>query len=1287
MNTPIPEAGTSTRATDLLSLLKFRQSSQPAATSPPVTESIEPTHALPTALSDATSGAQGRPVSAADLVAGFTRKPSTLGSMQSPTALAPTSSRPELRGEASASSAKSQDFLLRLLNHQAKPIPSDAASIASTLKQPEHDPQPVPEAVVDDLTQDMQDATLEQVNPSPALARHEREESPMHVFGETTPPASTFAVPESAPKSKVFTYVNPFETLAASSPRNRTPKPESQSTSPKPDAAKHARDASFTSAPPAKTRKVSPDKPTNTPLSPTPAHRETVSEALSEVGHAADKQVEEALAQMTSKAHGDSEPKESKAEKAVREAAKEIKIERKEKQPEAGPSNSAISTTETPTSAAAGKPAADEDWEQAAHAAEKLAATKHVKVFNFPMRPFIAIDIKQLEEPTRVITPESFQDIARMTKPFDQIDRNLVSGSVNFMVYPLKMGGLRVIKQEDGSHKQIFSSFKERIFNVGLSHSNKGVGMNEVETVLATGVNGTVFWAPLANFPRDESFGNTEEERGIIFPPVPTNDENTSGGQLKTRVKPSSRTPEFFGYGRGKNIFIVFPAVARTGEFSDSKTRVCDSEKYLKTYQLKVSTGKAGKDFIFSADDTIIVSLDKSGRLKFWDIRPLTQDALKGKMPPPTPMEVKTPLMTLTTCLPSEKSWPTSVMLLDKEKPMAKGIALRYVIIGMKQNHTLQIWDLSLGKPVEEINFPHDQESDAICSIAYHPRTGILAVGHPTRNSVYLLHVSAPQYNLAPMSQAKFISALVNKDKSLPAPQSTIIISGIREFSLGSKGTIRSLDMLHEPGPQFGDDAPMFVLYIMHSKGISEMRVTREHLGWSEAGKILNPVNAQKLGAIVVSDIRPLPAPVGGDSASVTSESPAPTVVASSSKSSKDDKKVESTPSRERKATTEQTPKAEIAPSNGEKSEKKKRKEKKIPESASQTTSTAASPFVQPSEPVSRTSEVERPKSPSPLRKAKAVGMQSVESDVPSWATRLLESVGSSSINNISTATASDTTGFETLLVTEFENLYRKIGEDKRVQEAAGAAKQEAVLRLVSSTLAENVEGALNRVVGDSLTKLTLGPMKDVITSTIDKNLSSAFSQALKIGVPRELEKILPGVVGGVFKDPKTSRVISDLVAGNVAQQVDHHLAAILRDTIAPTFAQLAANTANKMAADVERRFAEQIHQAELQHQRDDAKIDHLLKTVGSLQELVHAMADSQVKFQNETKTFLLQSQAQAQQVQTPRSREIASGATPQTPAQPFKTPEELERDAITMALRNGELETATVKVREMFHA
>src|SRR5690606_22559522 len=117
--------------------------------------------------------------------------------------------------------------------------------------------------------------------------------------------------------------------------------------------------------------------------------------------------------------------------------------------------------------------------------------------------------------------------------------------------------------------------------------------------------------------------------------------------------------------------------------FKNGHDRVVDTDKLLKQCSLKINTGKAGKDFIFSQDDTLVVSLDKSGRVKFWDVRDLTavkegSDPLRP-MPARTSLEIKEPLMTLTTTPEGEKAWPTSVLLLDKFRPYQKRAALRYM--------------------------------------------------------------------------------------------------------------------------------------------------------------------------------------------------------------------------------------------------------------------------------------------------------------------------------------------------------------------------------------------------------------------------------------------------------------------------------------------------------------------------------------------------------------------------------------------------------------------------------
>ncbi|KAL9033263.1 MAG: hypothetical protein Q9214_007598, partial [Letrouitia sp. 1 TL-2023] len=285
-------------------------------------------------------------------------------------------------------------------------------------------------------------------------------------------------------------------------------------------------------------------------------------------------------------------------------------------------------------------------------------------------------------------------------------------------------------------------------------------------------------------------------------------------------------------------------------------------EKYLQDRSIKISTGKAGKDFTFSEDDTLILSLDKSGRLKFWDVRELIS-AENGTASKLAAIDIKSPELILNTASQNDKAWPTSVLFVDKLRSYVKGTAHRYIIVGMKQNHTLQLWDLCLNKAVQELSFPHNKETDPICSVSYHPGSGIVVVGHPTRNSIYFIHLSTPKYNLPTMSQAEFVERLANKDSTLPKPEATAILSGLREYSFGATGQIRSLELVPSVGEATKSgggsaDITLFELYVMHSKGVMSLGVSKEDLGWSSDSKVLHPVDAEREGYIVVKDLREL---------------------------------------------------------------------------------------------------------------------------------------------------------------------------------------------------------------------------------------------------------------------------------------------------------------------------------------------------------------------------------------------------------------------------------------------
>ena len=513
-----------------------------------------------------------------------------------------------------------------------------------------------------------------------------------------TEPVIAFQPAEITRGKSPFTYVNPFEQLAASAANESITSPQ------------HDLQAA----------------------TPEPTGRSTV-EALLGIG-ATD---------------GTSSPKPPTTKNEAQAAAKDIKHEIAK----AASSKPDVEQGMTPEMAkgfeakineiAKGQDAVADSWEAADAAESKAEANRGVPVYNFPMKPFVAINVNNLPQ-ANAVREDVVMKIASLRKDFDQIDRTLASATTNFIVYAMtKSGGLRVIRQEDGKNTQVFKGANNQIFNLSVSGAASGSASTAPESVLGTGVNGSVYWASVQN---TENFGDGDVDKsGFIFPPLPQAEENTSGAQLKTRAKLSSKHPEFFAVGRGKSIHIVWPEVVIRNGFVDKSTRVVDTAKYLDYQSLKIATGKAGKDFSFSADDSVIVSLDKAGRLKFWDIREHTDPSGADPAGGRQQVEVKTPIMIVPTTSPNEKSWATSVMFVDREKSVAKGQALRYLLVGLKQNHTLQLWDLCLGKVVQEVNFPHENETDPICSIAWHGKSNIIAVGHPTRNSVFLIHLSLPR--------------------------------------------------------------------------------------------------------------------------------------------------------------------------------------------------------------------------------------------------------------------------------------------------------------------------------------------------------------------------------------------------------------------------------------------------------------------------------------------------------------------------------------------------------------
>jgi hypothetical protein len=1176
-----------------------------------------------------------------------------------------------------------QDLLLRLLNHpkpaqqaqQASGRSSRAASgAASTVLSPPAASSNKPETVVDDLAQDLADAELEQVPSDPAASA-----SPMRVFGSDGQESSSRLQPEPTTLAPKFTYVNPFDQLEAASPRNRTPV---QAPQPAPKVEILKKNAFEAPVPTAH------EGPTH----------ETVAEAVSDLGEQVGQQIEEALAE--AEAHVGEELEDITAEDVaeIQETMAEIAAE---------------ITADKELDATLPKPLADalkevaaevaDDWE-AAEAEESMAKDDQtVTVYRFPMRAFASIQVNEMPQRRLYFANDLFMDIARLKKDFDQIDRSLVSASKNFIVYALvKKGGFRIIRQENGHYRQVFENHQERIFNIALCTTpDDSPSQQSLESILGIGVNGTVFWTSL-DPAREDQFGENLDSQGLMLPPSPSQDDNTSGGQLKTRAKPSSRHPEFFAVGRGKSIHIVFPRVA--AEYARTKSRICHTERYLKERSLKILTGKAGKDFTFSEDDTIIVSLDKAGRMRFWDIRTLTDPELGNPRSPPRQVEVSETLLEFHTTTPNAKSWPTSVFFFDKDKPYTKGIALRYVMVGMKQNHAFQLWDLGLNKAVQEIHLPHENESDAICSVSFHPRTGIMAVAHPTRNSIFFVHVSCPRYNLPVLSQAAYVSRLANKgDKSqnpLPPVNATAIMTSITEYSFASKGQIRSLHMLNEPaGPADVDDpdnAALFELYVMHSKGVCVLRIRRSDLGWKKEGEPINPKEAEEEGVITISQLKP-PQPVT-DESSTAGDTPAPKSV--SDRSARETLKRENSnvsrqsinPEAVMRASTlakveSKQDAARAAIINGSEKPEKKKKKRSTTETGSQVSSVPATATSSAPATATVSTSTRAPAPPSYAQAAQVAQMQempqskpvtpalsqiiptAIDTEAPEWAKQLI----SKHFQQPSTAATSapaaefDAKKLEEIVQAEISKgfsreldvMYKRIDEDKRVMNAANGAKQEAILRMVSSTLNENVEGVIRKMVDDNIRNVLLPEVLAKTSATLDQGLKSALGPLLS--------KEVPDAVSRALKHPQLFQALSDQVAKKIIGNFEPMVVASVGAVVNPAISNLSSLIEGQIGAE--------LRQAHAHRHEDAAKIAQLTDTVHTCLETIQTMVATQAELQAQVAKL----HQAIEQREGPRGP--VQQRSPQVTRSPAKqkTPEELELESITRFMAEGNYEQGTM--------
>ncbi|KAK5651962.1 hypothetical protein OQA88_11505 [Cercophora sp. LCS_1] len=869
-----------------------------------------------------------------------------------------------------------------------------------------------------------------------------------------------------------------------------------------------------------------------------------------------------------------------------------------------------------------------------------------VKVYNFPMKPWISISLQETDEQRPSFREEAILDIARLKKDFDQVDRNLVTASETYMAYGMsKAGGLRVIRQEDGKDAKLFTDTKDRIFNVSISTSPSN--QHPKEAIIGTGVSGTVYWVQLKNGDRDHLEDAHPEQYGFALPPISASEGGDApGGILKTRARSSSIHPEFFAVGRGKSINIIWPSfIFENNLFKQGHDRVVDTERLLKQCSLKINTGKAGKDFTFSQDDSLMVTLDKSGRVKFWDVRDLVA-AKEGSdpsnpMPAQTSLEIKEPIMSLQTTPEGEKAWPTSVLLLDKYRPYQKQTAMRYMLVGMKQNHTLQLWDLALGKAVQEFNFPHIKESDAVCSVMYHAQSSMIVVGHPTRNSIYFLHLSAPKYTLKNLSQVQYIQRLEARDSSIPQPESTAVISGIREYSFANKGVLRSLNILENPSPSGdGDEPTLFELYAMHSKGVTCLFIKQGELGWSKDNKVISPVNAEEIGMATISKFVAIPPVQPAEPQAPADGTPAPIRIASRAKDStkaEDRKDPESagTPRPDRKDEVE-TP----APQQPERNERKGRKKKNANNASNDRDFAGPNGASDPNRSSQKT-----PARSNPRNDASSTALTNHLADLASAPNGLTQEQLEAVVASMESRMVANVTGrFDAV----FNELVKRIQGFQDSRDSAFMSSQSTLLQMVSDVLNDNTETVLKNLIIDQINGNVIPSMRGVVEKTVTDQLAAKTGAQVN-AVQKEVQKLLPTAVTQTMQRPEIVKLISDKVSHNVNAYMETQIAKSL-ENVASSVAKTTAHTVHqRVTADVSAQISDMFGRFEDRRRAEDEKLDRLIAQTTDLSNAISSLAATQAQTQHELAA--LKQQLQEQTRERERERELVVAEPVQTHA------------------------------------
>ncbi|GAO46234.1 hypothetical protein SAICODRAFT_7270 [Saitoella complicata NRRL Y-17804] len=746
--------------------------------------------------------------------------------------------------------------------------------------------------------------------------------------------------------------------------------------------------------------------------------------------------------------------------------------------------------------------------------------------------------------------------ITRQKRTYDPTERQIIAATIRYVAYALPetsaTPGIRLIDQENGAMCLLRSEYKEKIVNLTFWHG-EGKSDGIVARLRVTNSVGAVYVYKI-----------TGELKGDNEPYVV--ELGFEGDSAEIAVKPRARwnpiNSDAVGVSFGMYLYNI-PEFAREVIRRDGLPEGVAGDVQV------ICADKSLKDFAFSDDGSTIATVDKLA-IKLWP-----QDATSG-----SDQRIMQCVPELAyTAITSDKLTSVRFIDVDDKRPA------RYLLVGARHNHDLQLWDIELGTCVQQLSFPSEETNRMAC-VGYHQATQTVVISCAARKSLYFLHLTAPaRAGQEGMSQAEYCRHVSKKAQEITVHDANVRSAAfeyVAEYRFDTDPAATSA-----PSTCFGfqieesyDDANAFEMFVYHEGGFTAFGcqsllsapAAAPTLQGTKLDPEAEPARRKNKPRKLALHRRVAP---GDEDLGVTTSISATRPTSSS-------------------AAESQLTEAEL---------QRRRSSIMITESVEQVRSPTATRTPQPDDLVLAAAGVSATEGPEMLVEEVVRQLEEKEAVQETESASVPPVIASATATNVDmTAVTEGLKALELNLQTKIDNAFaaqaRRLEEDRLVQAAADQARQETILKVVSETLSKNTGKLIQTTINNTIQQQVLPALSTLVGASLEHNMTKALKDPLEKALPKELFAVINASVQQALTQPEFTASIAAAVGKPLVGAVETSFKAEML----------------KLVGDIEQKALREIQavraEAEQQSAADGVKIDALTASVGRMEGMLLSLLE-----------------------------------------------------------------------------